>query len=186
LTPRQRFLAVRLAFGGGGLAGFHHLLEAAQVLLDLVGRIFAHQPGQGRSHDASRRIVLQLNLNFGSAAAGRRLEMHGPRRIHTGAFQRSPSNELVRLLVDNFRVPFHDLAPRTVRDPVGALVIEHRHAMQVAHEARKILQISPEIIQLLLGRVDGDGRVHANTVLVGNADRLAHPAFDGTAPERAA
>src|SRR2546428_7128926 len=91
--------ACRGPCAGGDLAGFHHLLEAPQILRHLLVGIGAEELGDQRAEQAARRPVQQLDLHDGAAAARRALKAHRAPRLHVRALERSPRDQLVRLVV---------------------------------------------------------------------------------------
>src|SRR5437899_11397354 len=56
-----------LPLDGRRLAGFHKLLEAAQVFADKTFGIFAEEPGDQRACLARGRVVLEHHADFGAA-----------------------------------------------------------------------------------------------------------------------
>src|SRR6185312_3967747 len=58
------------------LSRLHNLLEAAQIALDLLLRLFTEKPGNQRSQLASWRLVAKLDMDLSAPVAGRVLEPH--------------------------------------------------------------------------------------------------------------
>src|SRR5215218_8651336 len=70
--------ALRAALGPDHLARLQHLLEAAQVVGDLLPRLLAEQPGDGVADRPGRRLVRQFDAHLGAAPARRRAEPDDP------------------------------------------------------------------------------------------------------------
>src|SRR4051812_31616082 len=80
--PSFPISAVRLTLRGRRLAGFDHLLEAAQVLGHLLLRLLAKQLGDRRPDHPARRVILQRHRDLGPASARRVDESHLARVAH--------------------------------------------------------------------------------------------------------
>src|SRR4051812_41186033 len=74
---------------------FHQLLEAMEILRDLLRRLLAEDPGDPAAERAGRRRVLELDADLGAARAGCSREAYGPAVLDGGAFERSPRNPFV-------------------------------------------------------------------------------------------
>src|SRR6185503_16359780 len=72
------------------LSGLHNLLEAAQIALDLLLRLFAEKLGNQRSQLSSWRLVAKLDMDLGAPVTGRVLEPHRPGIGDGGVRQRAP------------------------------------------------------------------------------------------------
>ena len=95
---------------GRDFAGFEELLEFAEILGNLMLRIFAEQPRDRRAELTGWRIVLKLHVHFRRVLAGR-FETHGAGADDVGLSDRFPREQRRRNVVDDFRIPF-DVSPR--------------------------------------------------------------------------
>jgi hypothetical protein len=89
---RRPLRGVALALGAAvrpyDLSGLHHLLEVAQVLLQLLLRLFAEQCGEAAADDAARRAVGDLHPDRGAAPTRRALEPYRPGVLHIRTLER--------------------------------------------------------------------------------------------------
>src|SRR4051794_14890295 len=97
--------ALRLAFGGGDVAGFHEALEAAEVFADLGGGVAAEQRGDPLADPAAGRDVVDHHFHFGAAPRSAWDEAHRAGVVDVGVGEGSPSDQGVGLVVDDFGVP---------------------------------------------------------------------------------
>src|SRR4051794_12906555 len=67
----HRARALGAALGAQHLAGLGDLLEPPEVVLDLLARLLAEQPGQRLGEPASRQLVVELDADLGAAVARR-------------------------------------------------------------------------------------------------------------------
>src|SRR5215207_10450561 len=145
--------------GDDHLAQLDDLLEAAQVDLHLRARVFAEELREERADRAARRVVVELDVDDRAAPADRRLEAHRARGLDLRAFERAPRDELVRAVFGDLGVPL-DAAARGLRHPVRATLAGHGHRLEVAHEARQVLEVAPVLVDLFGRGVDDDALVH--------------------------
>src|SRR5947209_17389902 len=61
----RRACTPRADFGAHHLAGLQHLLEAAQVVVELLQRLLAEELGDRQAGPARRRRVLELDHDLG-------------------------------------------------------------------------------------------------------------------------
>src|SRR5690242_17528140 len=163
LSARAR--SARLAFDSGNFAGLHQAFEALKVVGDLLLGLLAEHGGNPAPDAAGRRNVVEHNLHLRPPIHGRRDETHRAGVVHLRAAERAPRDELVRLIVDDLGVPLDGRAGRARRGPVAALLVQHLHGLHVLHEARQVVQVAPEAIQLLRRLVDRDALLDVNAVL---------------------
>src|SRR5687767_83001 len=100
------------------LAGFHELLESAEVFLDLLPRLAAEELGDGKPDASGGGDVVDHDAHFRALPAGPGEEADGAGVVHAGAFERSPGDQLVLLFVDNLRIPFDRCPARCFHLPV--------------------------------------------------------------------
>src|SRR5918996_5213864 len=92
-------LPVRLTRRRRHFAGFHELLEPAQILSDDLRRLMAQQPGDARAEPSGGSRILQPDADLGATVSWRSLEPYGTGTHHVGAVQSAPANQLVRNLI---------------------------------------------------------------------------------------
>src|SRR5512132_1962798 len=88
------------------------------------------------------------------------VKVHRTGARHCRARERTPSNHLVLDLVDDLGIPLHARAGGCFRHPVRSLGARHTYRLEVLHEAREILEVTPEAIELLERPTDCDGILH--------------------------
>src|SRR5262249_37442737 len=118
----------RLPFGRDDLTGLHHLLEAAQLILDLPFGGFAEELGHGRPSrpdTPARLIVPHVHTNAGAAPAGHALESVRAHIPHVRALKRAPCDQFVRPVRSNLGGPFDRPPCRRFRPPVRTSIACH-------------------------------------------------------------
>src|ERR1043165_6538817 len=118
---RQKAVVEDRAIGDDPLAGLDDLLEAAQVVADLLRRLFAEELGERRADDTARRRVVNLDADTCAASARRSLEPDGACVVNVRAFERAPRDQLSGEVVRDFRVPLD-------RRPAGGFALPLRAA----------------------------------------------------------
>src|SRR5207247_5248059 len=107
-----------LTGGSGDLAGFHQLLEAAQILPNRLGRFFAEHPRDHRAELAGGSVVLETDANLRCPAVRRGLEPDRSGAGRVGVAQRAPTDELARNLADDSSIPANGGAAPRRREPM--------------------------------------------------------------------
>src|SRR4051794_1304818 len=120
-------LAPRRAVAADHLAGLDDLLEPAQVVVELLGRLLAEVFRRGLAQRPAGHLVAQGHAHFGAAPAGRGDEAHLAGVGHICALERAPRDALTRDVVDRLSVPLDNLAERRARLPVGTARSRHAH-----------------------------------------------------------
>src|SRR5688572_28941670 len=143
--------------------GLDDLFEAAKVFADLRGGIAPHQLCDRGADSSSRRAVLQPRPH--PRAARDLVKVHRSGADHVRSFDRAPADHLVRDLVDDLGVPLDVHAGRALRAPARKRVGDAFDGLEVRHEARQILEVAPEAIQLGDGPVDGHAFVDGHAAL---------------------
>src|SRR3954467_3873653 len=85
--------ALRLAFGGRDVAGFHEALEAAEVFADLGGGVASEQRGDPLAAPAAGGDVVDPHLPFGAAPRRAGDEAHRAGVVDAGVGEGSPGDE---------------------------------------------------------------------------------------------
>ena len=148
-------LAPRGAVGADHLAGLQHLLEPAQVVVELLVRFLAEVLGDRLADRAARNVVRQDDVHLGAhtVRGGHEPDRTGVR--HVGVPGRPPRDLLAGRLVDDLRVPLDVLAERGAGRPVARTVTGGADLLQMRHERREVLQIAPERVDLRRGFANG-------------------------------
>src|SRR6185312_1023388 len=112
--------------------------------MDLLSWVLAEQLGQQSAHCARRRIILEFYSDFRTPAAARIAEGYGPGIRDFRSIKRTPSDQLVLHIVDNFRIPLHAAFTRPSHNPVrSGSAIQNADRFDVLHEFRQVLEIPP-------------------------------------------
>src|SRR5215204_4886168 len=137
------------------LPRLHHLLEAAQIALDMLLRLLAEKLGNQRPEFSSGRLVAKLDPDLGAPVPGGILEPHRPGIGDGRVMQRAPGDQLVGPVLDGLGLPLHSGADWSLGLPVGPVVVQHLHRLEVSHEPGKVLEVVPEPVHLVPGPLDG-------------------------------
>src|ERR1043165_6476915 len=159
---RQKAVVEDRAIGDDHLAGLDDLLEAAQVVADLLRRLFAEELGERRADDTARRRVVNLDADMCAASARRAREADGAFVVNVRAFERAPRDQFSGAVVRDFRVPLDRRTRGRFRLPVRAARARLGDRLQMLHEARQVLEVVPELIKLFGRAVDDDALAYAN------------------------
>src|SRR5688500_15325671 len=166
-----RLRVVRPALLGGvgehDLADLHHLLEVAQVVVDLLPGLFTEEHRDPGAKLPEWRVVLELDANLGAAIAGRRMEFHGTRIVDLGVLGRPPCDALVLGVLDRLGIPLHGPAGWCLGDPVRAALPGDGDRLAMPHALRDVLDVLPELADFRDRLVDGDAARRADDPLVG-------------------
>ena len=160
-TPDHDAIVVRRqgaqagAGGGGRVTCLHHLLQAAEVVGDLLVRGRAEQVGHGFPDLTGGGRVARDDADLGAATA-RGDEQHRPCLVHFGPRQRAPGDQLVLNFVVDLGVPLDACSERPLCHPAGATPVQQRDRFEVVHEARQVLELPPEPEQLFVAPMDDD------------------------------
>ena len=132
------------AVGDRNLSRLEQLLEAAQVVADLLFGLFAEQPGDAAAEAAGGRLVFEAHAHLGAARARRGLELDRAAVLNLRSFDRPPRDQLALAIRDDLGVPFDGRTGRRLRAPARASIPQHLHRFEVAHEPREALEVLPE------------------------------------------
>src|SRR3954468_24401112 len=134
-------LAPRGAVGPDHLAGLQHLLEPAQVVVELLMRFLAEVLGDRLADRAARNVVRQDDVHLGAhtVRGGHEPDRTGVR--HVGVPGRPPRDLLAGRLVDDLRVPLDVLAERGGGGPMARTFTGRTDLLEMRHERREVLQI---------------------------------------------
>src|SRR6185312_8921476 len=155
------------AIGADDLAGLDDLLEAVQVVVDLLlGRFVEEHRGE-LARLAARRPVFEIDAHDRAAIARPRLETHAAAALDVGPFERLPGDPLVRSVARDPRIPLDGRAGRSVDDPMRDAGSRRAHRLHVIHEAREILEGAPERVELVWRTIDDNASRHPDAVLAG-------------------
>src|SRR4051812_17185124 len=131
---------------GGDLAGFHQLLEAAEVTARLDRRFALQQLGDAAPDRSAGRIVGHEEPHIGPAARRRVGEFDHARRIDIAALLALPG-ELRSWDVFDQAVDELDVAAGgTLDNPARALVVELLDAPNIVHELGQMADVAPEVV----------------------------------------
>lgn len=102
------------------------------------------------------RVVGQADVHFAAlaewCAVKRDGTVVGNLRVTNGA----PDDAGVRHVLDDFGVPLDTRSCRALGHPEGTAATKVSYTFQVLHDARQVLKVAPEAVQLGNGLVDGD------------------------------
>src|SRR6185295_9977494 len=99
-------------------AGFHELLEAAQIFSNRLRWLVTEQPRDGGADLTRGRVVLQPHANFRTSPASGALEHHRAGADQLRAGKGAPGDQLAGDLVDDLGVPLDAAAGWPLRDPM--------------------------------------------------------------------
>ena len=168
--------ALQSGFRPGDFARFEHLLEFAQIGLDLLARLLTEQARDRRAKLAARRRVVDLDAHLRAAVTWSRREAHAAEVLDLRAWQRAPGDQLVGAILCDLSVPLDASSSRAAHRPVGMPVVQHGHGVHMTHEAREVPEVAPELIHVMRLAANGDGLGKTeHTVGVFVAPRLARP-----------
>ena len=141
---------LRVQRGGGDLAGFHQLLEAAQVAARLDRGLALEQLGDQLADRAAGRIVGDRRGDDRAARAGvAELDAaaNWRRRRRPPIARRSARPRLSSVIA---RVPFDGLAAGRLDHPVRALVVERRRSRTTfSMKRRQVREVAAIGVQLV-------------------------------------
>src|SRR4051794_40539645 len=141
--------------GPDHLAGLQHLLEPAQIVVELLVRFLAEVLGDRLADRATRNVVHQDDMYLGAHTVRGRHEPDRTGVRHVGVPGRAPRDLLTGRLVDDLRVPLDIGAERGAGDPVAGPVAGGADLLEVRHERREVLPLAPEGVHLRRGFADG-------------------------------
>src|SRR5688572_26744181 len=171
--PRRRAAA---RIGEQHFAELEHLLEPAQIVADLLARLFAEQLEQAGRDLAAGRRVAHLDGNDRPEPARRLREPYGAAMVNSRSADRLPCDQRVRLVGDDLGFPFDARPGGPARAPSRAAVAELLDRLDAFHELREAREIAPERIGLGASTADRDAAQHAAG---GARDALARRALSG-------
>src|SRR4051812_35671877 len=126
---------VDAGLGPHDLASLDHLLEAPQVVGDLLARLPAKQGSDRRPNRPERRVIAQVDAYQRPATARRSLEAHRAGGLNLRPWQRAPGDQLIRAVLDDLGVPLEALPARAACLPVGPTTVDHPDRFQIPHES---------------------------------------------------
>ena len=150
-------------FAARHLAGFENGFQALQVGGNLLRRFLAEQRRHQRPELAGRRLVLQVDDDFGGAARDWN-KTDGARRGDIGVVGGLPPDQFAFNLVDDVRLPLHAHACWGLGGPHRPSRADNLHAVEMIHKPRQVAEVAPETEELARGPVDPDAfvDVHAS------------------------
>src|SRR5829696_43677 len=122
----------------GDLAGFHELLEASQIAARLDLRLALEEFRDQLADGARGWIVGNCRGHPRAAPAGRIAKVDPTAVTDVGARVGLPADQLVRNILDDYRVPFDRLTRRRAHDPMRAPLVQFGDALDVLHDPRQI------------------------------------------------
>src|SRR5512138_169309 len=125
--------------------------------------INAEELGDGMSHRARRRDIAHL-YGYARAAIPVFLEADESGRVNFRIGQRFPGDQFIGNILGYARLEFVRAVYRSFYFP-GRDVIHNRDLLDVVHEQREILEVTPETVDLVDGREDGDRLIDSDAVL---------------------
>ena len=103
----------------------------------------AHDPAGG-SYRISTTISVPLS-------PGRRPESHVSSGVYLATRKRAPGDQLVGAVFHGLCIPLESNSGRSDGGPVGSPLIEYLNRLEMAHEAREVLEVPPEAVDLTHG-----------------------------------
>ena len=97
-------------------------------------------------------------------APGRRGEAHRAAVLHVRSFERSPGDPLVLVIADRLGLPLDAHAGRPGCAPARPAIAGDLHGFEVAHEAREVLEVLPELVDVLDGPAHGGHALHLHAL----------------------
>src|SRR5215469_16769527 len=101
--------------------------------------------------------VLKTNVNFGSAIPRSGFEFDRAAMIDVRTGDRMPGEAAILDVFEQLSVPFQRAPERRRSDPVRSPIVKAAHLLQVLHEARQILNLLPEAVDIFWRFVYGHG-----------------------------
>src|SRR4051812_21879013 len=96
VRPRSGSIAVRLTFGGGNLAGFEQVFEAAEIFADRLRWLLTKHPRDRGAQFAGRRAVLEAYVDARATVRAVSDEPDRSGTDHVRAVEGAPADQLVR------------------------------------------------------------------------------------------
>src|SRR3984957_13442712 len=128
------------------LTGLDDLLEPAQVVVELLVRVLTEVAGHGLAELAARDPVAQRHVDLGAPSARSGPEPHLTVVGHVGVADRPPGDPLTGDVFGDLGVPLDAAAEGCARAPVRGAVAGRAYLVQVGHELRQALQLTPLVV----------------------------------------
>src|SRR3954454_25153761 len=133
-------LLQRVPFRVWKLSGLQQLLQPAQVLSDGLRGFTAEDLGYQSAGAAAGRRVLKVHRDLCTPAVANRIEIDRSGADHIGVAKRSPRDQFVRDVIDDFRFPLDPSTGRALCDPLRSAVATVADIVEIVHELREVLE----------------------------------------------